>query len=207
MGKKIMNTVLFLVVLGGCVAMTLLTGNGSSGTMIYNFAFLAVMAVIYLAGLFGGMFRVDSIGEALARGTQELSSIFKIPGKAKSEDLSCLKGMFEHKYLDDRMDSFVDAMEKNQEGIGDVEDYINEDEIDLHVHKKILEMALSVPIHSRFRLIPSVFAIVGILVSYPMASVCNIQALTATHIPKSRSCSLCAAILRKSIAKITCKIP
>ena len=51
MGKKIMNTVLFLVVLGGCVAMTLLTGNGSSGTMIYNFAFLAVMAVIYLAGL------------------------------------------------------------------------------------------------------------------------------------------------------------
>ena len=151
MGKKIMNTVLFLVVLGGCVAMTLLTGNGSSGTMIYNFAFLAVMAVIYLAGLFGGMFRVDSIGEALARGTQELSSIFKIPGKAKSEDLSCLKGMFEHKYLDDRMDSFVDAMEKNQEGIGDVEDYINEDEIDLHVHKKILEMA------------PDIFTSLGIL--------------------------------------------
>ena len=141
MGKKIMNTVLFLVVLGGCVAMTLLTGNGSSGTMIYNFAFLAVMAVIYLAGLFGGMFRVDSIGEALARGTQELSSIFKIPGKAKSEDLSCLKGM----------DSFVDAMEKNQEGIGDVEDYINEDEIDLHVHKKILEMA------------PDIFTSLGIL--------------------------------------------
>ena len=151
MGKKIMNTVLFLVVLGGCVAMTLLTGNGSSGTMIYNFAFLAVMAVIYLAGLFGGMFRGDSIGEALARGTQELSSIFKIPGKAKSEDLSCLKGMFEHKYLDDRMDSFVDAMEKNQEGIGDVEDYINEDEIDLYVHKKILEMA------------PDIFTSLGIL--------------------------------------------
>ena len=104
-----------------------------------------------LAGLFGGMFRVDSIGEALARGTQELSSIFKVPGKAKSEDLSCLKGMFEHKYLDDRMDSFVDAMEKNQEGIGDVEDYINEDEIDLHVHKKILEMA------------PDIFTSLGIL--------------------------------------------
>ena len=29
MGKKIMNKVIFLVVLGGCVAMTLLTGNGS----------------------------------------------------------------------------------------------------------------------------------------------------------------------------------
>ena len=49
------------------------------------------------------------------------------------------------------MDSFVDAMEKNQEGIGDVEDYINEDEIDLHVHKKILEMA------------PDIFTSLGIL--------------------------------------------
>ena len=33
------------------------------------------------------MFRVDSIGEALARGTQELSSIFKIPGKAESLEI------------------------------------------------------------------------------------------------------------------------
>ena len=111
MGKKIMNTILFLAVLGGCIAMTLLTGNGSVATMTYNFAFLAVMVLIYLLGLFGGMFRVDGIGEALSRGTQELTSIFKIPGKAKREDLSCLKGMFEHKYLDDRMDSFVDAMD------------------------------------------------------------------------------------------------
>ncbi len=84
MGKKIMNTVLFLVVLGGCVAMTLLTGNGSSGTMIYNFAFLAVMAVIYLAGLFGGMFPVDSIGEAPKRNAGAFQ-YSKIPGKAKSE--------------------------------------------------------------------------------------------------------------------------
>ena len=85
MGKKIMNTVLFLVVLGGCVAMTLLTGNGSSGTMIYNFAFLAVMAVIYLAGLFGGMFRVDSIGEALAEERRSFAVYSKYPEKPKAK--------------------------------------------------------------------------------------------------------------------------
>ena len=114
-------------------------------------ALCLLLSAVLLLGLFGGMFRVDGIGEALSRGTQELTSIFKIPGKAKSEDLSCLKGMFEHKYLDDRMDSFVDAMDKNQEGIGDVEDYINGDEIDLHVHRKILEMA------------PDIFTSLGIL--------------------------------------------
>ena len=151
MGKKIMNTVLFLAVLGGCIAMTLLTGKGSVSTMTYNFAFLAIMAVIYLLGLFGGMFRVDGITQALMRGTQELTGVFKMPGKAKSEDLTCLKGIFDHKYLDDRMDNFVDSMNKNQEGVGGIEEYINEDEIDLHVHKKILEMA------------PDIFTSLGIL--------------------------------------------
>ena len=151
MGKKIMNTVLFLAVLGGCIAMALLTGRGSVSTMAYNFAFLAIMAVIYLAGLFGGVFRVDGITQAFLRGTQELTSVFKVPGKAKSEDLSCLKGIFDHRYLDERMDNFIDSMDKNQEGVGGIEEYINEDEIDLHVHKKILEMA------------PDIFTSLGIL--------------------------------------------
>ena len=151
MGKRIMNTVLFLAVLGGCIAMTLITGKGSVSTMTYNFVFLAIMAVIYLVGLFGGMFRVDGIAQAFMRGTQELTSVFKMPGKAKTEDLSCLKGIFDHKYLDDRMDNFIDSMDKNQEGVGGIEEYINEDEIDLHVHKKILEMA------------PDIFTSLGIL--------------------------------------------
>ena len=124
MGKKIMNTVLFLAVLGGCIAMTLLTGRGSVSTMAYNFAFLAIMAVIYLAGLFGGVFRVDGITQAFLRGTQELTSVFKVPGKAKSEDLSCLKGIFDHRYLDERMDNYIDSMDKNQEGGGGIEEYI-----------------------------------------------------------------------------------
>lgn len=151
MGKRIMNTVLFLAVLGGCIAMTLLTGKGSVSTMAYNFAFLAIMTVIYLAGLFAGMFRVDGITQAFVRGTQELTGIFKMPGKVKSEDISCLKGIFDHKYLDGRMENFIDSMSKNQEGVGGIEEYINEDEIDLHVHKKVLEMA------------PDIFTSLGIL--------------------------------------------
>ncbi len=151
MSKKILNLLAFLAVLAGCIAMTVFTGKGSVSTMIYNFAFLAIMTVLYLAGMLGGMFRVEGIGQALHRGKDELTGIFKTPGKVKNESLVYLKGIFDHKYLDGRLDDFVDGMNQAKEGIGEIEDYINEDDIDLHVHKRILEM------------IPDIFTSLGIL--------------------------------------------
>ena len=151
MSKKILNLLAFLAVLAGCIAMTVFTGTGSVSTMIYNFVFLAIMTVLYLAGMLGGMFRVEGIGQALHRGKEELTGIFKTPGKVKNESLVYLKGIFDHKYLDGRLDDFVDGMNQAKEGIGEIEDYINEDDIDLHVHKRILEM------------IPDIFTSLGIL--------------------------------------------
>ena len=151
MNKKVLNLLAFLAVLAGCIAMTVFTGKGSVSTMIYNFAFLAIMTVLYLAGMLGGMFRVEGIGQALHRGKEELTGIFKTPGKVKNESLVYLKGIFDHKYLDGRLDDFVDGMNQAKEGIGEIEDYINEDDIDLHVHKRILEM------------IPDIFTSLGIL--------------------------------------------
>ena len=151
MSKKILNLLAFLAVLAGCIAMTVFTGKGSVSTMIYNFAFLAIMTVLYLAGMLGGMFRVEGIGQALHRGKEELTGIFKTPGKVKNESLVYLKGIFDHKYLDGRLDDFVDGMNQAKEGIGEIEDYINEDDIDRHVHKRILEM------------IPDIFTSLGIL--------------------------------------------
>ena len=151
MSKKILNLLAFLAMLAGCIAMTVFTGKGSVSTMIYNFAFLAIMTVLYLAGMLGGMFRVEGIGQALHRGKEELTGIFKTPGKVKNESLVYLKGIFDHKYLDGRLDDFVDGMNQAKEGIGEIEDYINEDDIDLHVHKRILEM------------IPDIFTSLGIL--------------------------------------------
>ena len=151
MSKKILNLLAFLAVLAGCIAMTVFTGKGSVSTMIYNFAFLAIMTVLYLAGMLGGMFRIEGIGQALHRGKEELTGIFKTPGKVKNESLVYLKGIFDHKYLDGRLDDFVDGMNQAKEGIGEIEDYINEDDIDLHVHKRILEM------------IPDIFTSLGIL--------------------------------------------
>lgn len=140
MGKKIVNVVLFLAVVAAAVGMTIYTGKGAASVMVYNFVFLGVMVLIYLSGMIGGMFKMNRLSEALRHGTEEVSSIFKAPGKAKAEDLSVLNEIFGEAYLDKKIDTFRGSIDKSQEGIGDVEDFINEEEIDLHIHKRLLEM-------------------------------------------------------------------
>ena len=140
MGKKIVNVVLFLAVVAAAVGMTIYTGKGAASVMVYNFVFLGVMVLIYLSGMIGGMFKMNRLSEALRHGTEEVSSIFKAPGKAKAEDLSVLNEIFGNTYLDKKMDTFRGSIDKSQEGIGDVEDFINEEEMDLHIHKRLLEM-------------------------------------------------------------------
>ncbi|MDO4601531.1 MAG: MotA/TolQ/ExbB proton channel family protein [Eubacteriales bacterium] len=140
MGKKIVNVVLFLTVVAAAVGMTIYTGKGAASVMVYNFVFLGVMVLIYLTGMIGGMFKMNHLSEALRHGTEEVSSIFKAPGKAKAEDLSVLNEIFGEAYLDKKLDTFRGSIDKSQEGIGDVEDFINEEEIDLHIHRRLLEM-------------------------------------------------------------------
>lgn len=140
MGKKVVNVVLFLTVVAAAVGMTIYTGKGAASVMVYNFVFLGVMVLIYLSGMIGGMLKMNHLSEALRHGTEEVSSIFKAPGKAKAEDLSVLNEIFGEAYLDKKIDTFRGSIDKSQEGIGDVEDFINEEEIDLHIHKRLLEM-------------------------------------------------------------------
>ncbi len=151
MGKKILNLLLFLAVTAGAIVITLFVGKDQPSVMLYNFVFMGIMVALYLAGMFGGMFRMDDLSEAFKRATDEISSIFKIPGKAKAEDLQVLEQVFDNKYLDKKLEDFTEAISKTEEGIGDVEDYINEEELDLHIHKRLLEM------------VPDIFTSLGIL--------------------------------------------
>ena len=151
MGKKLMNTVLFLAVMAGAVVLTFFAGKGSRNVLVYNFGFLGVMALIYIVGLIAGLFRMNDLGESLKHGADEIADIFKLPGKARADELIQLRGIFKNRYLDRKMDDFVDSIGKSQEGIGEVEEYINLDEVDVHIHKRLLELA------------PDIFTSLGIL--------------------------------------------
>ena len=151
MKKKITHSVLFVAVLAGTTALTLFAGRGNLSSTIYNFVFLAVIAVLYLIAMFGGMFRMNNLSTAFHRAVEELNSMFNTPGKTDPRNLTYLGELFDDKYLDQKMDSFTDSINNSKEGLGDIEEFINEDELDIHVHKKLLEM------------VPDIFTSLGIL--------------------------------------------
>ena len=151
MKKKITHSVLFVAVLAGTTALTLFAGRGNLSSTIYNFVFLAVIAVLYLIAMFGGMFRMNNLSTAFHRAVEELNGMFKTPGMTDPRNLTYLGELFDDKYLDQKMDSFTDSINNSKEGLGDIEEFINEDELDIHVHKKLLEM------------VPDIFTSLGIL--------------------------------------------
>lgn len=140
MGKKVVNAILFIVVLAAAVGMTVYVGQGAMEVMIYNFVFLGVMVAIYLAGMIGGMFKMNSLSAAFESATEELTSIFKKSGKVATDKLTYLKEIFNHRYLDKKMENFTESIHNSEEGIGEIEEYLNEEELDLHIHKRLLEM-------------------------------------------------------------------
>ena len=152
MGRKVRDFLLFILVLAAAVALTFFVSQGADKQIvIYNFAFLGVIVIIYLFGMIGGMFRMNTLAEAIGTATEELVGIFKTSGKVSEDKLKYLNGIFSHPYLDNKMDNFTQALSNSEEQIGEIEEYLNEDELDNHIHKRLLE------------LVPDVLTSLGIL--------------------------------------------
>ena len=151
MRKKALNVILFLAVVIAAVGMTLYVGRGAASILVYNFCFLGIMVIAYAVGMFGGMFRMNDLSRAFRDAADELKDIFQSPGKIDTSKLSSLNGIFHHRYLDDKMQAFTDTISQSQEGLGDIEEYLNEEDVDEHIHKRLLEM------------VPDIFTSLGIL--------------------------------------------
>lgn len=137
MGRKVRDTLLFLAAIAGCVLLTLaLAGENMFGpAMIYNLVFLGIMAVPYIAALAGGAFRLSNVTGWLKDSAEQMDEM--------DED-----GLVEEKIRDidtfrpfsKNLSGFLQDIKRSHSGICDIEDYINEDEIDGYVHKRMLDL-------------------------------------------------------------------
>lgn len=142
MGKKIINVILFLLVTAGCILLTWFMGQGQGFNLIliYNIVFLGIMILIYFIALVSGIRIMDNVTEDLKEAGLDLKEYFDTasnPAKNLREQLSEL---FEEHFLAKKMEGFMTGMQRSEEGLVDLEEYINEEELDNHIHKKILEI-------------------------------------------------------------------
>ena len=62
------------------------------------------MAVTYIAGMFGGMFRMNDLSRALSDAADEIRNVFQSPGKVDADKgFIALNGIFHQRYLDEKM--------------------------------------------------------------------------------------------------------
>lgn len=151
MGRKWFDKVLFVLVTAACAAFTWYVGKGSlDTTMIYNFAFLALMVVICIVGMAVGFGKMGRLERSFEDAGDEIDRMFNsIDGVDGKRQLP--QDLFGQEDLDERYADFTSFIKKSQSGIGDIEDYVNENEVDGIIRKRLIE------------LIPDVLTSLGIL--------------------------------------------
>ncbi|MCI7814591.1 MAG: MotA/TolQ/ExbB proton channel family protein [Lachnospiraceae bacterium] len=141
MGRRWFGGLLFVGAIGGCVALTLFVSEDASfSTMIYNAAFLGVMILICLVAVIGGLARMGKVNASLDAATRKLEQIQDESKEEKKNRFQNLGRIFSYKALRERMEKFLHDWYRSKVGLCDVEDYINDNEIDAIVKKRMLEM-------------------------------------------------------------------
>ena len=139
MGRKIRDILLMVLVAGGCLLLTLVVsqGNYKSATMIYNLVFLGMIVTIYLAAIIAGFFRMGRFADYFRRGAGMMDSVRENENLSVGQKIQLLK---REPALNQRLDEFEYDLNHSQSGICDIQDYINEEDMDQLIHRRMLEL-------------------------------------------------------------------
>ena len=141
MGKKVLGWLLFGVVLGGDIALTLYAGQDSAMSMqAYNFVFLAIMLGICVIGIAVGFRNMEKLESSFSRASERIRQNFGGEKEKREGSVLKLDKLFNFPALDEKWKSFCRFVASSQGGMGDIEDYINEEEVDAVIHKRMLDM-------------------------------------------------------------------
>lgn len=141
MGHRVFGGVLFAAVIAACIGLTLFVGTDAAfSMMVYNFGFLGVMILICIVAVAGGLVRMGQMNTALDMAAGKLEQIKEENQEEKKNRFQSLGRIFSYKGLKERMEKFLHDWYRSKVGVCDIEDYINADEIDGMVQKRMLEM-------------------------------------------------------------------
>ncbi len=139
MGKKITDTLIMTAAAAACLLLTVTVahGNYKSSTLIYNLVFWAVLVILYVTALITGLFRMNSLTGYFRQASEKIDSVKENDSLSLSSKVQALMG---GSPFDQKLETFLYDLNHSRSGICDIEDYINEDETDSMIHKKMLDL-------------------------------------------------------------------
>lgn len=138
--RKIFDKLLMVLVILACVGFTIFIGQNSFSTVVSNLGFLAVMVILCFIGTIAGHGKMGRLEKSFRKATQEIDGTFNGLDAKEGETPSLPEQLFGQEDLDTRYKEFTAFIKKSQRGIGDVEDYINEDEVEDIIGKRLIDL-------------------------------------------------------------------
>ncbi|MCC8045612.1 MAG: MotA/TolQ/ExbB proton channel family protein [Clostridiales bacterium] len=128
-----------------CVFITYISRDVDTASLVINFSFLAVMLLAIGASFFTCLLRLVRISKSLALTAEQIRTA------GADSDVILKEHLFNNDFLDKCYGEYCDLVTKNPDGSCDISDFINEDVIETHIHRSLLE------------LVPDILASLGIL--------------------------------------------
>ncbi|MDO4344017.1 MAG: MotA/TolQ/ExbB proton channel family protein [Eubacteriales bacterium] len=151
MGRRAFDKILFVLVIAACILFTWFVGRSSVDMMIYNFAFLALMIILCIVGMAVGFGKMTRLQRSFDDASEEIERTYNGIDAMNGDVPALPEELFNEEPLRTRYEEFTGFLKKSQSGIGDIEDYINEEEVDGIIGRRLIE------------LIPDILTSLGIL--------------------------------------------
>ena len=124
------------VSVGVCVFITYISRDVDQNTILFNLIFLAVMLFMLVGTYVFGLRRLIRVTGGLKKGIENIRNISE--ERLATAELG--DSLFDNEFLDDCYRQYCEMSKRNPEGICDIGNFINEENIDTYVHRGILEL-------------------------------------------------------------------
>lgn len=112
-----------------CVFITYISRDTGAATIYFNLGFLAVMLCMVCVAYLSGVLRLIRASRALQRGADAVRAGTPQPQEP----------LFQYEFLDDCYQQYKQMVSSHPDGVCDIQNYINEEAVETHVHRGILE--------------------------------------------------------------------
>lgn len=133
--RRTVSVIAAALSVGVCAFITYISRDVDLNTLLFNLGFLAVMLLMILVSCFAGLRRLMQISRSLARAADTVSA-----GHFSEEYASDAHPLFKNRFLDDCYQQYRRMIQNHPESSTDIQNFINEEAIESHVHRGILEL-------------------------------------------------------------------